>query len=138
MLTRTFTYTANGYNLHITVRTTTGRDYLTRQFIWMKTDALVQGELEFTLWLHFVRALLQSTIQGDLGFHWPSIADDGALLTLARNAWLDLPAELIETWVKALQDVDELPVDPELAPDVDAAKKKTNALPPSDTPPASG
>jgi hypothetical protein len=57
-------------------------------------------------------------------FPWPTPDDAAAELVRAFTQIGDcLRAEQIETWIKAIEDLDAVPGDPELAPDFDEGKK---------------
>lgn len=70
----------------------------------------------------FSRCVILSTVDGDLGFPWPSPDDDAAALLEGFSAWKSEGAVLLTKWREALERANTGPNDPVLQPGGETAK----------------
>lgn len=127
MFSKTIEFEINGHAVKVTVETETGRHYLKQRMIYGRAPINPDDAEDTRLWMAFADALSRSTVEGDLGFVWPSAVSDGATLTQARDGWLNLRGAVIEKWVGALEEVNTPPASIELTPAADEKKEPTPA-----------
>lgn len=96
-----------------TVSTETGRHIFMKRT--MMREISVDHDSEWESWWEFARVVTQST-DVETPFLWPDVTDSLEELTKARDAWLDLPADVIREWLKVLNEVDAPPEKIELTP----------------------
>lgn len=72
----------------------------------------------------FVQMVLLTTVEGDLGFAWPTPDDSVEALLTAYAAWQQLPADVIRTWTATLALANATPNKADLSPDL-SEKKET-------------
>lgn len=109
-----------------TVHSETGRDVIAKRYLYPKV--ITEG-LEWELWYQFFRVLVQST-DVTVPFAWPQMTDSVEVLQTARDEWYKLSGDVIRRWLKAIDDVDTPPGEPDLSPGADP---KGEAIPESPT-----
>jgi hypothetical protein len=110
MLVKTFELLPN---VCVTAKTETGRSYMDARFLYGKLQLWDLPDNEQQQLVAFVKALTQSTVSG---VDWPTAGADIEVLEQARDWFMDLPKALFMRWLEALDEVDALPVDPDLVP----------------------
>lgn len=112
---RTFRY--NGAT--ITVRPTTGMDVMRIRLMYRKLVP-EPSDPDYDLWLMiapvYVKMVQCSTIEGSLGFDWPSPTADTNALRKAAEQLLMQSSDLYLRWEEELNQVDTPPNDPDLLP----------------------
>ena len=99
-----------------TVHTQTGRHFYQKRAMIMSLELDSSAGIEWEMWYEFIRAVTQST-EVETPFIWPDYNDRPEALRAAREAWLDLPADVLLAWGDALNKVDMPPQIIDLTPD---------------------
>lgn len=126
MFTETFSY--NG--AQITIRRADVRARLRAQLVY-GTIIAANPNLSDEEWAEvefFGRFLAQVSVEGELGFPLARVSDDADALMASKEALMASDDALYYDLVRAMRNVARNPGDPDLAPDVDEAKK---TIPPS-------
>jgi hypothetical protein len=108
-----FTKTIEIDGIKATVHQETGRDVFAKRT--MLRQISVDHDDEWEIWYEFTRVVTQST-DVETPFVWPDVTDSLPELTAARDAWLELPANVVRAWLEALNAVDAPPEKIELTP----------------------
>jgi hypothetical protein len=101
-----------------TVTTERGRDMFKKRAMIRAINVDTTDDQEWDVWYEFIRAVTQST-DVETPFVWPDFDDSVEVLKEAREAWLDLPADVLRAWGDALNKVDAPPQAIELTPGAD-------------------
>src|SRR5688572_22909861 len=110
---RSQTFTEQGAT--ITVRAETIEDALDVDMLSYQMGAGTTAK-EIYKRTQFLRLVQTSTVDGDLGFDWPSPDASAEALLAAYEAWKQQPASLIRRWALAIEAVNASPNDPDLTP----------------------
>lgn len=123
MRTKSFTYKGDAGDVTITVRRGTVGDRLDVDALaWELPDT--QSTRERHKQRSFARLVIQSAVEGDLGFAWPSPDDSSEALTAAFNAWKQADGPLWDAWNLAILQVEGAIADPDLAATNASPKKE--------------
>lgn len=129
MRTKSFTYDNGDLGeVKIAVRRGTVRDRLARDaMVWELPKATSTAERHAQL--NFATVVIQTvSLEGDLGFAWPTPDASAEELTAAYNALMEVDAALWDNWHAAIMVADGSIADPELSEPpkkTDGAKEST-------------
>lgn len=121
---RSQSFEENG--IRITVRPETIEDALDTDMLTFQIGTVGSARENFKR-ARFIQLVLISTVEGELGFAWPSADSSVRELLEAYEQWKQLPANLIRQWAAAIEAVNATPNDPNLTPAVSEKKEATPA-----------
>lgn len=126
MRTKTFEYTSDNGTVKITVRRGTVEDRLdVDPLVWEMPDT--DSTRERHKQRSFAKLVIQSTVEGDLGFAWPTPDSSAEELTAAYQVWKKADGPLWDQWNLSMLQVEGAIADPELV----APPKKTDTVKPT-------
>jgi len=114
----------------ITVRSEIGADALDSRLIGRPLLARVGFDhRDVNRISYFVACVVQSTVEGDLGFPWVQPGAKEEDVFACYQAWLAAPIALVMEWTSAIDAVNVPPGDPDLFPPdaLPEEKKETSA-----------
>lgn len=117
---RTQTFTHNGAT--ITVRAETIEDTLDTDLLLALMGNGSTGRERYKR-AHFARLVALSTVEGDLGFAWPTPDASPEALLAAYDAWKQLPADLMREWQEKIARANVTSGDPDLTPETSEKKE---------------
>ena len=124
MRTRQFTYKGDNGDVTITVRRGTVGDQLDVDALsWELPDT--NSTRERHKQRTFAKVVIHSTVQGDLGFPWPTPDASAEELTAAYTAWKAADGPLWGQWNLAMLQVEGAIADPDLVAGNANPKKET-------------
>lgn len=121
---RTQTFEDNGVTY--TLRAETIEDALDTDMLTHQMGTMESARENYKR-ARFIQLVLLTTIEGDLGFEWPSADSSLDALMTAYEAWKKLPADLLRTWQVTLALANAGSNDPELSPALSEKKEATPA-----------
>lgn len=109
----------------ITVKPATIRDGIHKDTLgWKLRDSGLDAQADPWSFMHFLECIVQSDIDGDIGYEPPAVTDSPADVRAAYEAFLNLPEGLWIPWRDAVVAVNKPTVPAELRPEVDEDVKK--------------
>lgn len=109
----------------ITIRRATVRARLRTTLVYNKIGLPEAMGEDWLFMQAFARFITQATVEGDLGFRVPSLADDDETFLAGYEAFLNADVEFYDLVNAALLEVNRSPGDPDLEPGAESSKKKT-------------